>query len=271
MVPAGLAGLTSIGYLMWPKATWAQEFARPNAIWTEEDFNHFLSAVNPSEGGALMASIEKKSYDYSASAVRGHLNWLRYHTFDPRAHLAETVDYHEIASWVAKTECGADQDLVDSATTFELERMVTEHSISRMWEGLSTEQRTEALAEVHADGTPEDGSELLSVLGKYERWNQRRYYESLLKTAESCYMGYKSLARSPSIQGALATRLQAVNVHPVIWVTGILIAVASIGYMLGRASPRKTSVVVTQMHLIKVAALEDAGVLNGIIADLKIS
>ncbi len=273
MLPLGLGALTGLGVAFWPRTTWAEELTRPHKKWTEEDLNHFLTQLNESEGGALMASIEKESTEYSSEAVRAHLNWLRYHTFDWRAHSSEMVDYHEIVSWVARVEFQVDQERLDSASTFELERLITERSIAKMWENLSPDQRVNTLKELIKEGTPEDGSELLKHLGQHRTRNQREYYVGLLRTAETCYRGAKSFAsRAPAdVSTALASRLQSFNVHPVLWVTAILIAIASIGYMLGRASPRKASVVITQMHLVKVAALEDAGVLDDIIAKLAVS
>lgn len=230
--------------------------------WTEVDLNAFLGdlsgdeltsmrkAVNldqPSDAQAGAVEIKKQLHKFSSGLV------VRLST-NP-----DDIQYHDTVKWVAKN-VGVNDEIIESQSTFVVERELSKKLFSDMWDKLNQEQRKELLARIDPTGSVKDvagtvalgGSAALVVLSATVSMSGFAFYTAMsvaisqLAAAFGITLGIGAYTGMSSLVAFLS--------GPVGWAIAGLAGAAGLA-VAGRADLRATTAAVLQIHLIKVAQL----------------
>ncbi|MBA2226265.1 hypothetical protein [Thermogemmata fonticola] len=245
---------------------------KPNDYWTTEDFNTFLdslpklSLLSLKQSLGLIDENKKPNLTYNANSYKIKeellnasnnilIRWFK----DPN-----NIDYHEIVQWVAgKLEI--DKEKIANYSTFMLEREILEQMFVKIWDGLSKEQREELLNQLDPNGKIQDkagiaalsGAAALAALSATVYFTGFAFYTTMSVVIYTV-AGFFGLT-IPFAGYIGASSLVALLSGPVGWVLIAVGAIVGIG-LLGRADWKKCAAFVIQMHLLKVQALQAAGV-----------
>lgn len=130
------------------------------------DFNELLGRTSWSQRKSLVESL---GGDTSKASDIGYIRKeLVYRAYNKLSYLFRSdkeVDYHAIVQWAAKKN-GIDSYYIDYASTFDLERKITEKYLGDIWDKLTPDQRREVLNQMEKDtGTISNKTGILSMSG----------------------------------------------------------------------------------------------------------
>jgi uncharacterized protein YaaW (UPF0174 family) len=250
----------------------AQKILRAT-LWTEFDLNGFLAGTSAEDilslkkalllvdSAATVQSLSGHAQD--VEDVRRRLLWkstniLAYPFRNPR-----NIQYHEVLKWVA-TEANAPDDIVDSQSTFVIERVICEQLFIEVWDKLSETQRRELMTKIEINGGTDramdhaviaslSGSAALAALTGTAHFAGFAFY-SALSTTISTVAGWFG-ATLPFAAYTSTSSLVAFLTGPVGWALMAAGSLAGIA-LAGRANAKDTTAAVVQIHSLKVAALK---------------
>lgn len=231
--------------------------------WTELDLNAFLASLS---GDALESMKRAVSLDQPGDAQAGATeikqrlhkyssNWLARPFTSP-----DEIQYHEQVKWVAN-QAGVHPEIVDSQSTFVVERELAKKLFSDMWDKLNQEQRKQLLEQLDPSGSIKDvagmaalsGSAALAALSGSVFMTGFAFYTTM-SVAISQMAAAFGITLGMSVYTGMSS-LVAFLSGPVGWAIAAAAGAAGLA-VAGRANVKATTAAVLQIHLIKVAQLK---------------
>lgn len=247
-----------------PPADPLTPYVQRNAQWNAADLDAFLlnlsdqrrlnvkKALDLLPAEATSADLTTKDGDIDE--IKEDLVWESSHLFTYLFKDTDTVDYHPIVQWVAG-EYAIDRSVINTASTFELERQIMEKVFSSLWDSLSTEQRSELLRDINPQQSWDQallaasGPLALTMLSSTVYFSGFAFYTTMSVTINAV-AGFFGLTLPFGVYAGASTLVSFLT-GPIGWV---LIAVGAIS-ILGSADEAETAAAIIQMHLIKVDVL----------------
>lgn len=243
---------------------------RPEKRWDHEDLNAFLLRIPLIQRRFLFMALDKheeanKVAENTAisdtDAVQKELLWQSSSWITYKFKDRKTIPYHSLVCWVAE-DIGIDRSITTCESTFILERMIFLKLYGESWDKMSVSQR-----EYVIEGTYEDKSEVkkIALLSGAALFATMAVSKNAMGFA--FFTGLSQIIHRtaeilrlvlPFAVYSMASSVTAIALSPIgITVASIctFLAVANIG----SASVKKTTQVIMQLHAVKVASLEAAG------------
>lgn len=269
----GLAGWFAI--TKWPNPmAKAAPFVKPKEKWTAEHLFDFLRALPASAMLDLKKSLgiltqdagedQLHGSDQDARDIQKHALWLSTNVLSYIFRDETKLSYHELVTWVAK-KADVASATVNAAPTFALERELLKILFAQLWDRMNVQQRNELLVKLDPNGEIKDkasivalgGAGALALLGATVAFSGFAFYTTMS-------VAIASAAGAVGVTLPFATYIgasSAVGVlsGPIGWA---IMSIAALGglALAGRANVRKTTLLIGQLHALKVEALLAAGV-----------
>ncbi len=256
----------------------AANFVKPHDKWKAKDFDNFLNKLPNYSLLLLKKSLGLIKDDVTPNlnhlgkndvkTIKSELSWMYGSVLGNVKQLIvgppEDIDYHEVVKWVAG-KLDIEEKKIESYSTFLLEREILEQMFVKIWDGLSKEQREQLLNQLDPNGKIQDkvgiaalsGAAALAALSATVYFTGFAFYTTMSVVIHTV-AGFFGLT-IPFAGYMGASSLVAILSGPVGWALIALGAIAGIA-LLGRANWKKCAAFVIQMHLLKVQALQAAGV-----------
>ena len=252
----------------------AAPFVKPKEKWTADNFYMFLIALPTENMLELKKSLGLLNPEASAELLNGkeqdareiqkRLLWLSTNIITYPFRDETKLDYHSLVSWVS-SELGVAQGTVSSASTFAIERELLKVLFAQLWDKLSVAQRVELIAKADPHGAIKDkaaiaalgGAAAMAALSTTIAFTGFAFYATMSMTIAAVASALSATLPFSIYTGASAT--VGVLSGPIGWA---FMAIATVGgvALAGRANVRKTTDLICQVHALKIAALEAAGV-----------
>lgn len=103
----------------------------------------FSSKYNTMKTGSVMSALRTGQLDASSiscGAVRKALVWRSYNKATYYFRNDDEVDYHEIVQWAAG-KVGVSENKIETLSTYQLEKEVSQKFFSKVWDSLTPQQR----------------------------------------------------------------------------------------------------------------------------------
>ncbi len=251
----------------------AAKFVKPNVKWKSKELIDFLEQLPAEEMLLLKKAMEilgeratvndlkgryKDAVDVEKEAIWVGSNIL-YYPFR-----SSDLNYHDMVKWTAG-KLSISKHLIDSQSTFMLEREITKSFFVKLWDKLTVEQRSELLDKIDPDSEIKDkaaiaalsGAATIGVLSASVAFTGFAFYTTM-SVAISTIAGFFGVTL-PFVAYSGASSLVAFLSGPLGWA---IIGVAAVGgiALAGRANKKKTAGFILQLHMLKVAALLADGV-----------
>lgn len=276
-----LAAATALGLVAWFAITkWpnpmarAAPFVRPKERWTADHFFNFLRALPASAMLALKKSLgilgpeagedQLHGGDQDARDIQKHALWVSSNVLSYLFRDETKLSYHELVIWVSQ-QADVPPTTINAAPTFALERELLKLLFAQLWDSMSAQQRSELLEKLDPNGEIKDktaivalsGAGALAALSATVAFAGFAFYTAMSITIASIAgavgvtLPFAAYLGASSIVGVLS--------GPVGWA---IMSVAALGgiALAGRANLRKTTLLIGQLHALKVEALVAAGV-----------
>lgn len=269
----GLVGWFTINQWPNPMAR-AAAFVKPKERWTANHFFDFLRALPASNMLALKKSLgilspeagenELHGSDQDAKDIQKHALWLSSNVLSYLFRDETKLSYHELVTWVSE-KAGVPPTTINAAPSFALERELLKLLFAQMWDRMNAEQRIELLVKLDPKGAIKDktaivalsGAGALAILSATVAFTGFAFYTTMsiaiasVAGAAGVALPFATYAGASSIVGVLS--------GPVGWA---IMGIATLGgiALAGRANLRKTTLLIGQLHALKVEALVAAGV-----------
>jgi hypothetical protein len=213
---------------------------------------------------------------YDVTEVKREVMWLASNVLTYPFKEKEEYDYHKaILRWLAGEYDVPDRVCI-AAPSFVLERKILDALFVKIWDKLTPEQRREILEEIDKNSTIKDkaglamatGATALTALSATVYFAGFAFYTTMSSVICATAGFFGITLPFGAYTGASGTA--AVLSGPVGWAIAGLAALGSVIF-LGRASEAKTAAFVTQIHLIKVQALQNSHRLEEVLRDLRLA
>ena len=99
-----------------------------------------------------------------ADDIQAKVLWLSTNIFAYPFMKASKLDYHKLVAWVAE-EAGVGKPIVNSASTFTLERELFKILFAQLWDKMTTQQRQDLLTKVDSAGLIKDKAAMAALGG----------------------------------------------------------------------------------------------------------
>lgn len=269
--------MAGVGYSIYRSAragTILQEVA-PTIQWQSSDLEVFLSSLGRKESALINESLGIDDTNLDLTKIKREVVSRSSHFFTGPFKNKETFDYHNIVHWVAK-EYDVKTKVLDSASTYKLERIIFEEHFIRLWESLNEEQRMEYLKEAYSTDSLEDLAGIASLSGSAALV---ALATSVSLTGFAFYTGMSTfICSAASLLGATlpfsayvtASSTVAFLAGPAGWILGGLIAIGGLVF-LGFPDAKKLAPFVIMTHCLKANRLNDWGHLKSVNRTLQIT
>ena len=231
---------------------------------------NFLTALNPDRRELVKQSFNGDLSEFDPSAIQKLVYGYSSNVFERPFGNEYAVHYHnELLRGIAgKMDIG--EFIVNTQSTFKVERLILEAAFARIWDSLDSQKRTEIVTTHLKEYLPSDGGRVKDLSGIVALGGSAFILSLSGMVALAGFGFYTALSTSicaaagffgltlPFAAYTGASSATALLAGPVGWaIAGIL---ASIGIvLLGMAKPEQGIAYVCQLHLIKVQALSGSG------------
>lgn len=283
----GLTGATLIGgYALYrSRMTKAQNvrrhylypYVKAALTWNHVEFDDFIRHLKVAEQDLILSSLgfDTNSQAYNPDTIK---RTVRYNASNIATYpFREKLDYNyheEIVAWTAD-HYGIPQSTTKESSTFEVEHLIMKQVFMELWDSMNPTQRQEILTKIDDGNHIKDkaglalagGATALAVLSGTVHFLGFTFYltmSSIIYTTAGVFgttVPFAAYAASSSTIAALS--------GPIGWA---IFGIASTGAVLflGRADRLKSTAFIIQMHMIKVASLEQSGELEKTMRFLKL-
>lgn len=231
--------------------------------WTELDLNAFLDSLSGVELSSLRTAVkldQANAAQAGVAEIKKQLHKHSNHLFARQLNSADNIQYHDKVKWVAR-KAGVHDEVIESQSTFVIERELSKKLFSDLWDKLNQEQRKQLLAQLDPTGSIKDvagtvalgGSAALALLSATVSMSGFAFYTAMsiaisqLAAAFGITLGIGAYTGMSSLVAFLA--------GPVGWAIAAVAGAAGLA-VAGRADLQATTAAVLQIHLIKVARLK---------------
>ncbi len=234
--------------------------------WGSKELFQFVDALKPEHLNDFGSALEIPNFptDRSAQIMAIHKEILYQSsnilTYEFKS--ADSINYHELVVWCAG-EVGISSDHANWTSTFDVEREILERLLANMWDKFSYEQRMQLLAKLDPKGVignkPEiaamSGAAAIGALSLTVYFTGFAFYTSL-SVVLSAIAGILGVTL-PFAAYATASSTVAILAGPIGWAIGAVLLAAGAAWA-GRASVKKTTAAILQIHSLKAGALYGA-------------
>jgi len=252
----------------------AAPFVLPKLKWMPNHLHGFIKALPKDARLALKRSLDLlpagpniadlMSSEQDANDIQKRVLWLSSNILTYPFKTAANLDYHALVSWVS-AEAGVAKPIVNSASTFTLERELFKMLFAQLWDKMTTKQRQDLLTKVDGAGLIKDkaamvalgGAGALGALSTTVAFTGFAFYTTM-SVAIASVASAAGVVLPFAVYGSAASLIGVLS-GPIGWV---IMGLAAIGGMAlaGRANLQKTTAFVAQIHALKVEALAAANV-----------
>ena len=252
----------------------AAPFVFPKLKWTPNNLHGFIKALPKDARLTLKKSLEVlpsgataanlMSGDQDAKDIQKRVLWLSSNILTYPFRTVSNLDYHAMVTWVA-AEAGVSKPILNSASTFTLERDLFKMLFAQLWDKMNAKQREALLKKVDSAGLIKDkaalaalgGAGALAALSTTVAFTGFAFYTTM-SVAIASVASAMGVVLPFAVYGSAAS-LIGIFSGPIGWA---IMAISAIGGMAlaGRANLQKTTAFVAQIHALKVEALAAAGV-----------
>ena len=252
----------------------AAPFVLPKLKWTPNHLHSFIKALPKNArltlkkalellpSGATVANL--MSGDQDAKDIQKRVLWLSSNILTYPFKSVSDLDYHAMVTWVA-AKAGVSKSIVNSASTFTLERELFKMLFAQLWDKMTAKQREDLLKKVDSAGLIKDkaamaalgGAGALAALSTTVAFTGFAFYTTM-SVAIASVAGAMGVVLPFAVYGSAASLIGILS-GPIGWA---IMGISAIGGMAlaGRANLQKTTAFVAQIHALKVEALAAAGV-----------
>lgn len=231
--------------------------------WTEVDLNAFLGGLSGGELASMRKAVkldQPNDAQAGIDEIKKQLHKHSNHFLARQLSSADNIQYHDKVKWVAQ-KAGVHDEIIESQSTFVVERELSKKLFSDIWDKLNEEQRKLLLAQIDPTGSIKDvagtvalgGSAALAALSATVSLSGFAFYTTMsvavsqLASAFGVTLGMGAYTGMSSLVAFLA--------GPVGWAIAGLAGAAGLA-VAGRADLQATTAAVLQIHMIKVAQLK---------------
>lgn len=252
----------------------AAPFVLPKIKWTPNHLHGFIRALPQDARLELKKSVDLLSSgatasnllsgDQDAKDIQKRVLWLSSNVLTYPFKKASNLDYHALVTWVS-AEAGVSKNIVNSSSTFILERELFKMLFAQLWDKMTTKQRQDLLTKVDSAGLIKDkaamaalgGAGALAALSTTVVFTGFAFYTTM-SVAISSVASAIGVVLPFAVYGSAASLIGILS-GPIGWA---IMGISAIGGMAlaGRANLKKTTAFVAQIHALKVEALAAAGV-----------
>lgn len=252
----------------------AAPFVLPKIKWTPNHLHGFIRALPNDARLELKKSVDLLSSgatasnllsgDQDAKDIQKRVLWLSSNVLTYPFKKASDLDYHALVTWVS-AEAGVSKNIVNSSSTFILERELFKMLFAQLWDKMTTKQRQDLLTKVDSAGLIKDkaamaalgGAGALAALSTTVAFTGFAFYTTM-SVAISSVASAIGVVLPFAVYGSAASLIGILS-GPIGWA---IMGISAIGGMAlaGRANLKKTTAFVAQIHALKVEALAAAGV-----------
>ena len=252
----------------------AAPFVLPKIKWTPNHLHGFIRALPKDARLELKKSVDLLSSgatasnllsgDQDAKDIQKRVLWLSSNVLTYPFKKASNLDYHALVTWVS-AEAGVSKNIVNSSSTFILERELFKMLFAQLWDKMTTKQRQDLLTKVDSAGLIKDkaamaalgGAGALAALSTTVAFTGFAFYTTM-SVAISSVASAIGVVLPFAVYGSAASLIGILS-GPIGWA---IMGISAIGGMAlaGRANLKKTTAFVAQIHALKVEALAAAGV-----------
>jgi uncharacterized protein YaaW (UPF0174 family) len=247
---------------------------KPEARWTPQDLHEFLMKLPEEELLELMKQMDLHDKDATVSvlkpnraddvyAVKKRLLWVSSNVVPYLFRKVDNTDYHGIVTWAAR-KSGVQGEVLESGSTFAVERALMEQVFAQIWDKLTLKQRRELLDKIDPNDHLKDkaalaaltGAAALATLSTTVLFTGFAFYTTI-STVLYTVAGFFGITLPFAAYTGVSSMVAFLS-GPIGWA---IIGVAAVGGVLlaGRANLRKTVQYICQIHALKAAALIEAG------------
>jgi uncharacterized protein YaaW (UPF0174 family) len=234
-----------------------------DALPDEQLLSMLKSAYTGSSDGTIQA-LTLTNHSHDVQRILQRLVWISSNVLTYEFRDEWSIDYHALVQWLANNE-DVEADMTAQESTFALEREIQLKVFAQLWDKLPPEEREKLLDKIDSDHTIADksaiaamsGAAALAALSATVYFSGFAFYTAMSFTISSV-AGFLGLT-VPFAAYTTASGIIGFLSGPVGWAVVSALAVGGVA-LAGRANPSKTLAFVSQLHMIKVAALMAAGV-----------
>jgi uncharacterized protein YaaW (UPF0174 family) len=274
----GFAGIGFFGCESFSKKPAAERdplypYVLPYSIWTEESLEAFLAHCDQTRMSLIALSLELGDKPVSIYAAENQIIWLSTNIWMfPFTH---SVEYHKIVQWLAG-KYGVDSSEIQTASTFTIEHQIMKKVFVQVWDNLTPEQRTQVLSKIDSVDSLNKkggiallgGSAALATLSTSMAMTGFAFYTTMSSViCETAVLFGVTLPFGAYTSASVAA---ATLGGPVGWAIGGITAVGGVAFV-GSANQAKCAAFIVQMHMIKVDALNKAGMLTPVLQNLQLA
>jgi uncharacterized protein YaaW (UPF0174 family) len=291
-----LATLASIGLLLREKSIVpaaradipsAAETTRSNSLlpyvnahkkWGNEHLTNFLRHLNQVQKELLLIAVgkdAKKGDLFDVEQSKRDIRFIASNTLLYPFRNKQNYYYHEEIVRTTARHYDVDESYIENAPTLLLERKIFKAQFEKAWEKLTLEQRQKLLNEIDKDGKIVNkasiillsGSAAIASLSTAVSLSGFAFYmtmSSAIKAAAS-FIGLTL----PFAAYQTTTATVSILSGPIGWAC---VGAATLGaaFFAGRPNYGKLAGVILQIHLLKIEALEKAGLLEETMRELRV-
>jgi uncharacterized protein YaaW (UPF0174 family) len=254
----------------------AAKFVTPRVNWSKEELNDFLHELPPEGLLSLKKALEMVDHKAGLDVLKGpnkdideildKILWVSCNIFEWPFKDKNAIPYHELVQWLAK-EAQVDPWIIETQSTFVVERAYQEKLVEAIWDKLNVDQRLELLKKLEESNPANQitdkaaiasfsGAGALAALSATVYLTSFAFYSTtsiVLCTAA----GWFGVTLPFPVYTAASSTIAFLS-GPVGWALLAVAAAAGIA-LAGRANLRKTAAAILQLHALKVAALQKSG------------
>ncbi|HSZ59743.1 MAG TPA: hypothetical protein VK797_29135 [Tepidisphaeraceae bacterium] len=255
----------------------AAPYVQPHLNWSAVELDDFLAQLPPESLLSLKKALDLakptdpnsilKGGTKDVQEIQAQLLWVSSNIVTYPFRDEKKIAYHELVKWVAD-DAGVDQWILDTQSTFVIERAYQERLFTSLWDTLNVKQREELLSKIEGNGTAIadkaaiaslSGSGALAALSITVYFAGFTFYTTM--SVVICTVAGWFGMTLPFAAYAAASSTVAFLTGPIGW--AILAIAAAAGIALAhRANTRKTGAAICQLHFLKIAALRAGGKLS---------
>lgn len=252
----------------------AAPFVLPKLKWAPNHLPGFIKALPKDARLALKKSVDLLSAgatvadlmsgEQDAKDIQKRVLWLSSNILTYPFKGPSNLDYHALVTWVS-AKAGVTKPIVNSASTFNLERELFKMLFAQLWDKMTTKQREDLLTRVDSAGLIKDkaamaalgGAGALAALSTTVAFSGFAFYTTM-SVAIASVASAIGVVLPFAVYGSAASLIGILS-GPIGWA---IMGVSAIGGMAlaGRANLQKTTAFVAQIHALKVEALAAARV-----------
>ena len=252
----------------------AAPFVLPKLRWTPSQLHDFVKALPKDARLILKKTVELlpseasvaalKSADQDSQEIQKKIFRLSSNILTRPFKSSSDLDYHLLVAWVGE-KAGVSKTVVNSASTFALEREVLKMLFAQLWDKMTPKQRQDLLAKVDSAGQIKDraaivalgGASAVAALSATVAFTGFAFYTTM-SVAIASVASAMGIVLPIAVYTGAATTI-GVLAGPVGWAIMGLAALGGIA-LAGRADLQKTTAFVAQIHVLKIDAMVAAGV-----------